>query len=112
MKHRLPSLFVVALIPFLGGCVGKTVRLAHAGYDKALYEPVGNATGSASGIQILGAIPINMVNRIARATEQAIKSVEDGEELANVKIKESGRYFFFVNVHKVEVEGVVIKRKQ
>lgn len=77
-----------------------------------MYEPLGNAKGSATGFQILGAIPIKMVDKFDRARKVALASVPGGEELANVKITESGKYFFFFNIHKVEIEGVAMKLKK
>jgi hypothetical protein len=66
--------------------------------------------GSATGLEILGVLPLNMNNRFARAVANATEG-HGQVELVHITVEESGSYFFFLTVSKVLVRGTLMKLK-
>ena len=58
-------------------------------YDASQYTVLGHSEASATGIMLLGVIPIGQNNRFVRAQDAAIKA-KGGDALINTQCRKSG----------------------
>ena len=93
----------------LVGCNGTPMKSVH--YDSSEYTVLGNSQGVATGVMLLGIIPIRQNDRFVRAQHDAIKAF-GGDALINTEVQESWFWGYILNAYTTKVSGDVIKLKR
>ena len=78
--------------------------------EPGLYDVVGTGEMDATGLQLLGVIPIQNNNKIERAVQQILAD-HGGDELIDISITESWWWAYVINGYKVHLTGTVLKKK-
>ncbi len=79
-------------------------------YDASQYTVLGHSEASATGIMLLGVIPIGQNNRFVRAQDAAIKA-KGGDALINTQVQEKWFWAWVLNGYTTKISGDVIKLK-
>ncbi len=103
-KAVAASLFTLTL----AGCTGVPMATPH--YDSSEYTVLGRGEGSATGLMVIGFIPVQQNNRFVRAQTAAIKS-KGGDALINTQVQEKWFWAYVLNGYTTTVTGDVIKLK-
>jgi hypothetical protein len=101
---------LVALCAITTGCTGSAYMMASVEVDGSRYEVVGPGEMDATGLQVLGVIPIQNTNKIERAAQRILDD-NQGDELINISITESWWWGYVLNGYKVHIEGTVLRKK-
>ena len=110
-KHYLSSVIISALL-LLQGCAGTPVSIGVSkDFDRSLYDMDNpkQATVTASGLQLLYFIPININSRHARAYSMIETQAEDGL-VSDIQIQESWVYAFAGTVYKTTMKANIYPR--
>ena len=105
MKKILISLFVLFQI----GCAGQQYSLPLPD-NKSNYDTIATDSVTATGVHLFGIIPINLNNKVERATE-TLKAKYNGDAVTNVSVQERWYWAYILNIYKTEVTATVLKRK-
>ena len=97
-------------LAFLSGCTGQYYRIPAPEYDRAKYEEVGRRSETATGIMLLGFIPINENDKIERATTKIVSDAQ-GDVITDVTVRERCFWAYVLNGYKIDVEGMVLSKK-
>lgn len=92
----------------LAGCTGTPMTAPH--YDSSEYTVLGHSEGSATGLMVLGFIPVQQNNRFVRAQNAAIKA-KGGDALINTQVQEKWFWAYVLNGYTTTVSGDVVKLK-
>lgn len=92
----------------LAGCTGVPMSVPH--YDSSQYTVLGHSEASATGLMVIGFIPVQQNNRFVRAQNAAIKA-KGGDALINVQVQEKWFWAYVLNGYTTTVSGDVIKLK-
>ena len=92
----------------LAGCTGTAMKTPQ--YDASQYTVLGHSEASATGIMLLGVIPIGQNNRFVRAQNAAIKA-KGGDALINTQVQEKWFWAWVLNGYTTKISGDVIKLK-
>jgi len=92
----------------LAGCTGTAMKTHQ--YDSNQYTVVGHSEASATGLMLLGLIPIGQNNRFVRAQNSAIQA-KGGDALINTQVQEKWFWGWVLNGYTTTVSGDVIKLK-
>jgi len=87
----------------LAGCTGTAMKTQQ-------YTVLGHSEASATGIMLLGVIPIGQNNRFVRAQDAAIKA-KGGDALINTQVQEKWFWAWVLNGYTTKISGDVIKLK-
>ena len=79
-------------------------------YDASQYTVLGHSEASATGIMLLGVIPIGQNNRFVRAQDAAIKA-KGGDALINTQVQEKWFWAWVLNGYTTKISGDVVKLK-
>lgn len=79
-------------------------------YDASQYTVLGHSEACATGIMLLGVIPIGQNNRFVRAQDAAIKA-KGGDALINTQVQEKWFWAWVLNGYTTKISGDVIKLK-
>lgn len=101
---------LILIVAFASGCVGRQYTLPQPQVDMAKYDNLGPSSQTATGIHLFGIIPIQLNNKVERATNAAI-AAKGGDALTNVTVRERWYWAWVLNIYKVDVEGTVVRRK-
>ena len=93
----------------LAGCTGTPMTSTH--YDSSQYTVLGHSEGSATGLMLLGVIPIRQNTRFVRAQEAAI-AAKGGDALINTEVQEKWFWAYVLSGFTTKVSGDVIKLKK
>ncbi|CRM77554.1 hypothetical protein [Pseudomonas sp. 44 R 15] len=92
----------------LAGCTGTAMKTQQ--YDASQYTVLGHSEASATGIMLLGVIPIGQNSRFVRAQDAAIKA-KGGDAMINTQIQEKWFWAWVLNGYTTKISGDVIKLK-
>lgn len=105
------NLFKITLcLIAVSACSGNYYKMPLPEVDKSKYENLGTATSTATGISLFGFIPIQLNNKIERATQSAITS-KGGDMITDVTVRERWYWAYVLNMYKVDLTGTVLKKK-
>ncbi|MGI4840937.1 MAG: hypothetical protein ACRYF9_25370 [Janthinobacterium lividum] len=90
----------------LAGCTGTPMTSTH--YDSSQYTVLGHSQASATGLMLLGVIPIRQNTRFVRAQNAAI-AAKGGDALINTQVQEKWFWAWVLNGYTTTVSGDVIK---
>lgn len=90
----------------LAGCTGTPMKTQT--YSPEQYTVIGHGEGKATGVMLLGFIPIQQNDRFVRAQNAAIKS-KGGDALVNTQVQENWFWAWVLNGYTTTVSGDVIK---
>lgn len=108
MKY-VSKVVAAAVLGFtLAGCTGTAMQTQQ--YDASQYTVLGHSEASATGIMLLGVIPIGQNNRFVRAQDAAIKA-KGGDALINTQVQEKWFCAWVLNGYTTKISGDVIKLK-
>lgn len=79
-------------------------------YDSNQYTVLGHSEASATGLMLLGFIPIRQNSRFVRAQDAAIKA-KGGDAMINTQVQERWFWAWVLNGYTTKVSGDVIKLK-
>ncbi|WP_339487745.1 hypothetical protein [Pseudomonas sp. EL_65y_Pfl2_R95] len=102
---------VVAFAVFgliLAGCNGTPMKSQH--YDSSQYTVLGHSEASATGLMLLGVIPIRQNTRFVRAQNAAIKA-KGGDAMINTQVQEKWFWAWILSGYTTKISGDVIKLK-
>ena len=103
-------LLCMTLSIFVVGCAGVPVQMTSPAPDPDKYEVLGEGEGSATGMLLLGFIPINQNQRFQEAYNNAVNS-KGGDKLLNPVISERWCWAYVLNWYTTTVKGTVVKKK-
>ncbi len=108
MSRRL----VVALLYLIAvaGCTGPAYKMASVDVERGEYDVVGPGEMEATGLLVLGLIPVQQNDKIERAVQRILDD-HGGDELIDISITESWWWGYVMNGYKVHVTGTVLKKK-
>lgn len=92
----------------LAGCTGTPMKTQQ--YDSSQYTVMGHSEASATGLMLLGFIPIRQNDRFVRAQTAAIQA-KGGDALINTQVQEKWFWAYVLNGYTTTVSGDVIKLK-
>lgn len=92
----------------LAGCTGTPMKTPQ--YDSSQYSIVGKSEATATGVMLLGFIPIQHNDRFVRAQKSAIEA-RGGDAMINTQVQESWFWGYILNGYTTKVSGDVIKLK-
>ncbi|MBT2339544.1 MULTISPECIES: hypothetical protein [Pseudomonas] len=92
----------------LAGCTGAPMKTQH--YDSSQYTVVGHSEASATGLLLLGVIPIRQNSRFVRAQTAAIRA-KGGDAMINTQVQENWFWAWVLTGYTTSVSGDVIKLK-
>ena len=92
----------------LAGCTGTAMKTHQ--YDSNQYTVVGHSEASATGLMLLGLIPIGQNDRFVRAQTSAIQA-KGGDALINTQVQEKWFWAWVLNGYTTKISGDVIKLK-
>ncbi len=93
------------------GCSSGPIKLSGVTNTQSVDTAKGRQiSASASGFQLLLLIPININSRHERAFE-SLKSQAGGDQIADIKIRESWAYAFVGTVYTTTIEATAFPRK-
>jgi hypothetical protein len=102
------SFFIVFLLyALLTGCTSTDIRVVSAPPEKPI--KLGPAQGTASGVLLLGIIPIGINSRTERAYKDALKNVPGSTTLTDVTLDELWLYFGIMLFQQVTITGEAVK---
>ncbi|MGR2709537.1 hypothetical protein B7453_09630 [Pseudomonas sp. IB20] len=108
MKY-VSKVVAAAVLGFaLSGCTGTAIKSPQ--YDSSQYTVLGHSEGSATGVMLLGIIPIGQNSRFVRAQDAAIKA-KGGDALINTQVQEKWFWAWVLNGYTTKISGDVIKLK-
>lgn len=90
----------------LAGCTGTPMKTQT--YSPEQYTVIGHGEGKATGIMLLGFIPIQQNDRFVRAQNAAVKS-KGGDALINTQVQEKWFWAWVLNGYTTTVSGDVVK---
>ncbi|WP_240201689.1 hypothetical protein [Pseudomonas sp. PDNC002] len=90
----------------IAGCTGTPMKTQS--YTPDQYTVIGHSEGKATGLMLLGVIPIQQNNRFVRAQNAAIKA-KGGDALINTQVQEKWFWAWVLNGYTTTVSGDVIK---
>ncbi|QNQ98122.1 hypothetical protein BGI51_10750 [Pseudomonas oryzihabitans] len=97
-----------ALAAAVAGCTGTAMKTQNL--DPSQYTVVGHGEGKATGLMILGFIPVQQNDRFVRAQQAAIKS-RGGDALINAQVQENWFWAYVLSGFTTTVSGDVVKLK-
>jgi hypothetical protein len=103
------KLGIIALA-FLTGCAGQYYKIPTPPVDLSKYEVVGTGSQTATGLMLLGFIPIQQNNKIERATKHLI-AAHRGDLVTDITVRERWFWAWILNGYKAEVHGTVLRQK-
>lgn len=106
-SHSKYAVFIFLSL-ILAGCNGKPMKSVH--YDSSEYMVLGNSQGRATGVLLLGVIPVRQNDRFIRAQNNAIKAL-GGDAMINTEVQENWFWGYVLNGYTTTVSGDVIKLK-
>lgn len=108
MRHIRNLLFLLGVLA-ITAChsVPLTIPTAPVGPDE---EVLGEASGSQTGIMVLGFIPINQNERFQIAYDRALQS-KGATRLVDPTIKEQWFWAWVLNGYSFTVSGTAVKKK-
>ena len=90
------------------GCASQPLKIPNVA--KSNYDVLGAGEGRATGIMLLGFIPIGQNQRFVRAYEAAVKS-KGGDALLEPVVQENWFWAYILNGYSTKISGTVIKYK-
>ncbi len=90
----------------IAGCTGTPMKTQT--YSPDQYTVIGHSEGKATGLMLLGVIPIQQNNRFVRAQDAAIKA-KGGDALINTQVQEKWFWAWVLNGYTTTVSGDVVK---
>ncbi len=90
----------------IAGCTGTPMKTQN--YTPEQYTVIGHSEGKATGLMLLGVIPIQQNNRFVRAQNAAIKA-KGGDALINTQVQEKWFWAWVLNGYTTTVSGDVVK---
>ncbi|MFL1500567.1 hypothetical protein ACI77J_08145 [Pseudomonas sp. O64] len=108
MKYVSKVVAAAVLGLALAGCTGTAIKSPQ--YDSSQYTVLGHSEGSATGVMLLGIIPIGQNSRFVRAQDAAIKA-KGGDALINTQVQEKWFWAWVLNGYTTKISGDVIKLK-
>ncbi|MEP9318533.1 hypothetical protein ABKS89_15455 [Pseudomonas sp. LABIM340] len=93
----------------IAGCTGTPMKTQN--YSPEQYTVIGHSEGKATGLMLLGVIPIQQNNRFVRAQDAAIKA-KGGDALINTQVQEKWFWAWVLNGYTTTVSGDVVKLKK
>lgn len=90
----------------LAGCTGAPMKTQQL--DRSQYTVIGHSEGSATGLLLLGVIPIQQNSRFVRAQNAAIKA-KGGDALINTQVQENWFWAWVLTGYTTKVSGDVVK---
>lgn len=109
-KTRFGACLLVALL-CVAGCTGRAYQISSLEVDPSRYEVVGEGEATATGILLLGFIPIRLNDKTERAAEE-LKREFGGELLTDVSVTEKWWWGYVLTGHQVRVKATVLKKSQ
>lgn len=106
-KNKLLASMLLALA--VTGCTGTPMKTSNL--DSTQYTVVGHSAQSATGIMLLGVIPIGQNDRFVRAQTAAIKA-KGGDAMINTQVQEKWFWAWILSGYTTTVSGDVVKLKQ
>ena len=110
IEMLLRSLGTLIILTAITGCQGRAYTMANVQLDLKKYEIVGKGETDATGLHIIGLIPVQNTNKVSRAVERILEE-HGGDELINISVQESWFWALVLNGFKVHVSGTVLKKK-
>lgn len=104
-KTALSALLVLTL----AGCAGTSMKTPKL--DSSQYTVIGPSEATATGIMVLGFIPIQQNDRFVRAQAAAIQA-KGGDALINTQVQEDWFWGLLVDRYVTTVSGDVVKLKK
>jgi len=98
-----------ALAAAVAGCTGTAMKTQNL--DPSQYTVIGHGEGKATGIMVLGFIPVQQNNRFIRAQQAAIQS-RGGDALINTQVQENWFWAYVLSGFTTTVSGDVVKLKR
>nr|WP_249684631.1 MULTISPECIES: hypothetical protein [Pseudomonas] len=96
------GLFVLAL----AGCTGTPMKTQQ--YNADQYTVIGHSEASATGLLVLGIIPVRQNSRFVRAQNAAIKA-KGGDAMINTQVQENWFWAWVLTGYTTKVSGDVVK---
>jgi hypothetical protein len=95
-------------IAVLAGCTGAPMRTENLNEDQ--YTVIGHGEANATGIMLLGFIPIGQNSRFVRAQNAAIQR-NGGDAMINTQVQERWFYAYILSGYTTTVSGDIVKLK-
>ncbi|AJO76448.1 hypothetical protein [Pseudomonas sp. MRSN 12121] len=108
MKHLSKVAASALVVLALAGCTGTAMKTQQL--DSSQYTVIGHSEASATGLMLLGFIPIRQNSRFVRAQTAAIQA-KGGDAMINTQVQESWFWAWVLNGYTTKVSGDVVKLK-
>ncbi len=110
---KYPLIAVLLICFFLTGCAGKPIKFVSSDIhsDKIDFSKGRPIHATASGLQLLLFIPININDRHDRAC-QLLKAMAGNDYISNVKIQEEWTYAFVGTIYKTTISATAYPYKK
>lgn len=101
---------LAGLLAISTACAGTTYTLADVELDPNRYQTLGEGEIKTTGLMLFNVIPIQNNDKFQRAADYIIKQ-KGGDELVNVRVKESWFWAYVLNGYQITMRGTVVKKK-
>ncbi|BBT19012.1 hypothetical protein FBY21_4676 [Pseudomonas sp. SLBN-26] len=106
MKHRIKMAAGLLSALVLAGCTGTPMKTQNL--DSSQYTVIGHSQASATGLLVVGFIPVQQNNRFVRAQQAAIKA-KGGDAMINTQVQEDWFWAWVLTGYTTTVSGDVVK---
>ncbi|EQM66296.1 hypothetical protein PSGK_19450 [Pseudomonas solani] len=106
MKHSFKMIAGLLSVLAIAGCTGTPMKTQNL--DSSQYTVIGHSEASATGLLVVGLIPVQQNNRFIRAQNAAIKA-KGGDAMINTQIQEDWFWAWVLTGYTTTVSGDVVK---